>query len=91
MASGEGVRGSRADGCRHRLDAFQAITLSPVATVRALRPPGHNKKSRSHVTVAAAAPETLDADHRPSGEGYALRFAPVSHEIPLLEDSLCKL
>jgi hypothetical protein len=42
------------------------------------------------MTVAAAAPETLDADH-PSGEGYALRFASVSHEILLLEDSTCKL
>jgi hypothetical protein len=61
--------------------AFQAITLSPIATVCGLQPPTHNKKSRSH--VAAAAPETLDADHHPFDEGYALRFASVGHDFPL--------
>ncbi len=81
MASGEGIRGSRADGCRHRLDAFQAITLSPVATVCGLAPSGHNKKSRNR--MAAAAPAGLAVDHRPCDEGCAPRLVYAHREIPL--------
>jgi hypothetical protein len=60
--------------------------VSPIATVCGLRPPTRNKKSRSH--VAAAAPETLDADHHPCDEGYAPRSASVGHGIPLCKSVL---
>jgi len=51
-----------------------------------LQPPTHNKKSRSH--VAAAAPETLDADRHPCDEGWVLTSVLFGHNIPLCKSVL---